>query len=578
MSDRSTALEVTSSDRHSSDQQVPLRALNEFVYCPRLHHLMYVQGVFVESADTIEGTAQHRRAERRRPKKSRAEEDVGPEAPHTWPSIPADLHLGSTRLGLVGKLDALRQTDGEFVPVEYKRGAAPDPERLIELDGVRLAPNAWAGDQVQLAAQIMLLRDNGYSATHGLLHYRLSHTTVRVDLTPELEQIVASVAARARAASQGPMPAPLIDSPKCIRCSLASVCLPEETNCLLNRIEEPRRIIPGREDGGCLYLVTPGTRVGISSETLCITVPDQPERRVPLKDVTSVMAMGQVQITTQALHALMESGRSVTYATRSGRLVGTVAGVATKNVLLRAEQVRASSSIERALHIARGIVSAKISNQRTLLRRSGRAPEHVLEDLATGQQATDRVGSLDELRGLEGMAARRYFEHFPSMLHGDPELQGDMSGRNRRPPRDPVNAMLSFGYALLAKDATTACVAAGFDPMVGFLHTLRPGRPALALDLMESFRPLIVDSVVVRCVNTRSVTVRDFHRSQAGVLLAAAGRAAFLRAYEQRMEELVTHPTFGYRMSYRRMLELESRLLARHLEGELPAYRPLVTR
>jgi CRISPR-associated protein Cas1 len=226
----------------------------------------------------------------------------------------------------------------------------------------------------------------------------------------------------------------------------------------------------------------------------------------------------------------MESGRAVTYASRSGRLIGTAAGVTTKNVLLRKIQLEAATDAARSLGIARSIVSAKISNQRTLLRRSGRASDGILDEMAARQAAAERVADVEALMGQEGMAARTYFGAFPEMLSGDPAMKGDMSGRNRRPPRDPVNAMLSFGYAILAKDATTACVAVGFDPMVGYLHSLRAGWPALALDLMEAFRPLVVDSVVIRCINTRAITAGSFHRSQAGVLLNPAGRLAFLKA------------------------------------------------
>ncbi|MBI4867851.1 MAG: CRISPR-associated endonuclease Cas1 [Candidatus Wallbacteria bacterium] len=562
---------------------VPLRALNEFVYCPRLHHLMYVQGIFVQNADTIEGAAQHRRAEKRRPKRPRTrkqseEKEDEAEAVSPWPVPPAELYLGSPVLGLVGKLDAMRIEDGRHVPVEYKRGAAPAPDRTIELEGQPLCPGAWPGDQIQVAAQVMLLEANGYSSSYGLLHYRASHSTVRIALDEPLRALVRIVAERTRAGALAPMPQPLIDSPKCVRCSLNTVCLPEETNTLLKRIEEPRRIVPGRDDGGCLYLVTQGARVGLDGEALRITLPDLPEERVLLKDVASVVVMGNVQVTTQALVTLMEAGRPVTYTTRTGRLLGTACGLTGKNVALRRQQLLAAEKHEAALAIARGIVQSKISNQRTLLRRSGRVAEAALEELTSAVSAAARSPDVASLLGEEGRAAHVYFREFPSLLQEETRMRSEMDGRNRRPPRDPVNAMLSFGYALLAKDAATACAATGFDPMIGFLHAMRAGRPALALDLMEAFRPLVVDSIVVRCVNTRAVTPESFHRSQAGVILSAPGRLAFLKAYEQRMDELITNPVFGYRMRYRRMLELEARLLARHLEGELPAYRPLTTR
>ena len=184
----------------------------------------------------------------------------------------------------------------------------------------------------------------------------------------------------------------------------------------------------------------------------------------------------------------------------------------------------------------------------------------------------ERAGSLEELLGLEGNGARLYFGDFAGMIKPDEgrealDLSFDFEGRNRRPPRDPVNALLSLGYSLLAKDLTVACYAVGFDPYIGFYHQPRFGRPALALDLMEPFRPLIVDSAVLTAINTGMVTPRDFVRVGGSVALTASGRKAFFRAYELRMDTLVTHPLFDYRVSYRRMLEIQSRLLARVLGG-----------
>lgn len=571
----------TRSDGTSADL-VPLRALNEYVYCPRLHHLVYVQGIFVESADTVQGSAQHARAQAKtsrgvQKKRGGAPEPEDGDGP-PWASPPCELYLGSEELGLVGKLDALRQEHGIAVPVESKRGSPPAWDQPFFVEGIELPPDAWPGDQVQVAAQVLLLRANGYESSYGILYYRLSRRTVLVRLTPELEEVVRLITSRARAAAEGPMPAPLVSSPKCPRCSLVGICLPEETNSFLEAIEEPRRILPARHDGGCLYLVSPGMRVGVSGEALTITPREGPTQRVLLKDVVSVMVMGSVQITTQALHALMKTGRQVTYTTGSGRLVGVAGGLGTKNVMLRQLQVQTSEDRLRSLRIARSIVVAKVANQRTLVRRNGTPGGELLLEMKRRRDAAARAGDINCLRGEEGRAARLYFEAFAGLLPKDPEMGWSMDGRNRRPPKDPVNALLSFGYALLAKDTMTACVAVGFDPMVGFLHQLRPGRPALVLDLMEAFRPLVVDSTVLRAIKTRAVTSESFVRSQAGVLLSRAGRKAFIGAYEHRMEELVTHPSFDYRMSYRRILELEARLLARHLEGELPEYRPLTTR
>jgi len=187
---------------------------------------------------------------------------------------------------------------------------------------------------------------------------------------------------------------------------------------------------------------------------------------------------------------------------------------------------------------------------------------------------------MESLLGIEGNAARHYFGAFGGMLkpkdEGAPEF--DFAGRNRRPPRDPVNAMLSFVYAMLAKDCTVALLAAGFDPFQGFYHQPRFGRPALALDLMEEFRPILADSTVLTLVNSGAVRAGDFVHGGGAVNMKSAARKALIETYERRMDQLVTHPVFGYRISYRRVLEVQARLLARHVGGELPEFPPFLPR
>ncbi|MBX5464435.1 MAG: CRISPR-associated endonuclease Cas1 [Clostridia bacterium] len=216
-----------------------------------------------------------------------------------------------------------------------------------------------------------------------------------------------------------------------------------------------------------------------------------------------------------------------------------------------------------------------IADQRTLLRRNSKVKQAV-DELQTLQRKAERAAGLEELLGIEGAASRLYFEAFPSMLQGSLAFLSE--GRNRRPPRDPVNALLSFGYALLAPEFTTACVAVGLEPTIGFYHAPRVGRPALALDLMEAFRTLVVDSMVLRLVNTGQIRPGHFVTDAGSCLLAPEGRRTVLGAYEARMAEEITHPLFEYRISYRRAAELEARMLARYLDGDLPAYLPLRTR
>lgn len=296
--------------------------------------------------------------------------------------------------------------------------------------------------------------------------------------------------------------------------------------------------------------------------------------------------LGNIQISTQAVQSLCEAGVPVAYFSIGGYFYGITTGLNTKNVSLRRSQFRLADTEWFPLSFAQVLVAAKIRNQRTMLQRNHIEPKKPsLGGMKALAERAERAENLESLLGFEGAAAQVYFEEFPGMIKtGDKpessagEFSFDFEGRNRRPPRDPVNALLSLAYSMLAKDLTIACYAVGFDPYMGFYHQLRHGRPALALDLMEPFRPLIADSAVLSAVNTRMVTERDFIRAGASVAWTPAGRKGFFRTYESRMDSLVTHPLFEYRVSYLWLLEVQVRLPARVIEGEISVYPAFVTR
>jgi CRISPR-associated protein Cas1 len=269
----------------------------------------------------------------------------------------------------------------------------------------------------------------------------------------------------------------------------------------------------------------------------------------------------------------------VAWLTSGGWLAGLLDGLGHGRVALRTAQYAAASDA-RALALSRAFVGTKISNARTFLRRNHEdPPAGVLLELAQHAERAATAESLETLLGIEGNAARIYFSNFSAMLHVRESVKTfDFTVRNRRPPKDPVNALLSFAYSMLAKDVAVALRLVGFDPYLGFMHQPRHGRLALALDLMEEFRPLIADSVVVTAINTGAVVERDFIHRGVGVTLDSEGRKKFFRAWERRMSEEITHPIFGYRVSYRRVLEMQARLLARCLLGEIAEYPGFRTR
>lgn len=548
---------------------VPARMLNEHTYCPRLAYLEWVQGEFADSADTVEGRFQHRNVDR----ESGALPDAADLSEHRFHA--RSLLLSAPIVGLVARID-LVEADGQRVtPVDYKRGRAPD-----------LPEGAWEPERVQLCAQALILEENGYQVDEGVLYFVASRQRVTIAIDPALRARTRELLAELRASAARPKPPPpLIDSPKCPRCSLVGICLPDEVHLLQADGDRPsvRRLTPARDDALPLYVHTAGTRVGRRGDELRVETRDGEEHTARLADTSQVVLFGAVQISTQAVQALCDRGVTTTYLSSGGWLYGHTRGMDHKHVELRRRQFAAAADPAAALALARRLVTVKIQNQRTLIRRNADpAPRETLTAL---REHVDRVAaapSLEALLGVEGSAARLYFQAFASLVRppsaADGELRFDFDGRNRRPPLDPVNAMLSFGYALLTKDLLITLAGVGFDPYLGFYHQPRYGRPALALDVMEEFRPLVVDSLVLTAINTGALQASDFLRRGGAVAMTPTGRTKFLRAYERRMDEEITHPVFGYRISYRRVLEVQARLLARHLTGELDAYPPFTTR
>ncbi|MGB6134685.1 MAG: CRISPR-associated endonuclease Cas1 [Acidobacteriaceae bacterium] len=582
---------------------LPARMLNEFVYCPRLFFYEWVEGVFENSADTLDGQAKHSRVDSGPSAMPEAEEMNG-ETIHS-----RSVTLSSERVGLTAKLDLIESDangeDGKTVrPVDYKRG------KPREIDGV---PTPWPSDRVQVAAQALVLRDNGYSCDEGILYYVSTKQRVRIPIDDALIAETEEFIAQARkTALSDQIPEPLVDSPKCPRCSLVGICLPDETNALRARAlrfeerrpiqfslfdnnqetapPEVRQLVAARDDLRPLYLNSQGFRVGKSGAVIQVKDGDTLKQEIRLGEVSQINLFGNVQLSTQAVQSFCSAEVPVCYFSQGGWFYGITNGLNARNVFLRQRQFVSAGHEPTALSIARKLVAGKIRNQRTLLQRNHiEPPETALRQLKSLAEKAEAASETEVLLGIEGSAARVYFNEFAGMLKAaetaddahrgsSAEFTFDFTQRNRRPPRDPVNALLSLAYSILVKDLTITCYSLGFDPYWGFYHQPRFGRPALALDLMEPFRPLIADSVVLTAINTRMVTTADFIRSGPSVALKPNGRKGFFRAYELRMDMLVTHPMFDYRLSYRRLLEIQARLLARFLNGEIDDYPVFVTR
>lgn len=547
---------------------VPARMVNEFVYCPRLAYIEWVQGDFAANYEVAEGRYRHRRVDE---EKGGLPDSVGDEDVIHARSV----MLSAPNERLIARIDLVEGENGGVAPVDYKRGAVPDnPER------------SWEADRVQLCAQGLVLRDNGYVCESGTLYYAESKTRVPVQFDVGLaDRTRVAVSGLLTTAKEGVIPPPLEDSPKCVRCSLAGICLPDETNALAGRTqlgdEGIRRILPVKDDSLPLYVQAQGARITKSGEVFEVFVKKEKIGGSRIFETSHVALFGNVQVSTQALREMCSRGIPVTLFSTGGWYYGTAQGMMHKNVELRVAQYASASDVSKCLSLARGMVAAKIENCRTMLMRNhDNLPKETpvaMKRLAEGARNAKEPNSL---LGLEGMAARTYFSSFAGMLKEGPEGKWsfDFNGRNRRPPLDPINAMLSYAYSLLVKDITITLYAIGFDPYLGFYHTIRYGRPSLALDLMEEFRPLIADSVVLWVANNRVLGEDDFIKRGRAATLTPEARKKFINAYERRLDTLVTHPVFGYRVSYRRVLEVQARLLGRYLTGEISEYPSFRTR
>lgn len=567
----------------NTNEPIPVRMINEFAYCPRLFYLEYVQKEWRESAETLDGTFVHRRVDKESgkfPEKTEENnEKIEIHARSVW--------LGSENMNVSAKIDVLEADGKNATPIDYKRGKPKDVD-----EGV------YEPERVQLCLQGLILRENGFECAAGFIYFAESQQKVRVEFTPELILRTVELLMRARRiAEAGEIPPPLTDSPKCVGCSLAGICLPDEVNLLRengfaeekeigNRKSETqnqnvRRLMPLRDDALPVYVQGAyGLSVGIKGDCLEIREKGKAVSTAKIFETSQMSLFGNVQISAQAIRELASREVPVIHLSYGGWLNAVTTATPHKNIELRRAQFAAANDKEKCLKLARSFVSGKVYNQRTLLRRNAKElPNDSLVFLREMRRKSNLASNLQELLGMEGAAAREYFSKFSLMFKQNGEHSAfDFTTRNRRPPKDPINALLSFLYSMLTKEMLVTLIGIGFDPYLGFYHQPRYGRPALALDLMEEFRPLVADSVIIGLINTGEIRKQDFITRLTGCALTDSGRKRVIEAFERRLNTTITHPIFGYTVSYRRIFEIQARLLARFLMGEIAEYPSFITR
>ncbi len=547
---------------------VPVRMVGEWVYCPRLAYLMWVDGEWADTSDTEDGRRVHARTDRAR---GRIPDPDRPADDEAAPFVARSVTLASERLGIIAKMDVIEGQGRRATPIDFKRGKRP-----------HIPKGAYEPERVQVCAQALILEENGYEVEEGALWFAASRERVRVALDEELRaKTLSAVSDLRQAADDRQRPPPLEDSPKCPRCALAGICLPDEVN-FLHQGQTPRMLNPADDPALPLHLQEPGAKIRKSGEELLIET-EEGDRRIPIIEVSEVALYGPVSVTTPAMHELFRRDIPVTFHSTGGWFLGRAAAPTRRALDTRIAQFRMAGDPVASQRIGAELIAAKIRNQRTMLRRNWKHGDSAIRDADLARlkrlavQAAS-VQSADSLLGVEGEAAAIYFHRLPAMIAPDRISNFDFKRRNRRPPEDPVNALLSFAYALATRTLTNALETAGFDPLLGFFHRPRPRRPALALDMMEPFRPILCDSVVLTAINNGEVRETDFISNGPSCALKPAGRRSFIAAWERRLDQETTHPLFGYRLTMRRLIAVQCRLLGRHVCGEIPTMPHYVPR
>lgn len=337
-----------------------------------------------------------------------------------------------------------------------------------------------------------------------------------------------------------------------------------------------------------LYVMTPHSYLHLENDTLRVDVEREKRMQVPLHHLGGVVCLGNIMVSPALMHRCADEGISLVLLDVNGRFKARLEGAVSGNILLRQAQHREAANATFALNVSRSMIAGKLRNARQVLLRGARetadeGDAKALNAAATALRASVRnlplAADLDSVRGIEGDAARVYFSAMNSIVRRDARTHFGMDGRSRRPPRDRINALLSFLYSMLMNDCRSALEAVGLDPQLGFLHAVRPGRAALALDLMEEFRSIVADRLVLTLINRGQISAGDFVEREGGaVSLEGDARRGIVVAYQERKQEEVTHPLLETKMPIGLLPQIQARLLARHIRGETETYLPFLAR
>lgn len=560
-----------------------VHSLHALAYCERLFFLEEVERVRVADERVYAGRTLHARIER---------DETDEVVPYSFES---------EKYSLIGKVDCIRKRDGQIIPYEHKRGKS-----ARSADDNK--PQVWASDRLQIIAYALLVEEQiGENVAEGRVRYHADNVTVRVPIDDDARLFFENSLSRAKQLQISiERPAVCSNERLCVKCSLAPVCLPEEARLaerhdaenLTDDVEsyeqiirnnfsaesevetaQPKveRLFPAIDDRKALHILTNGAKVGRKGDRLEIWSPETDEKEsYPVHEIGQIVLHGFAQISTQALRLCADKDLGVHWISYGGRYMGTWTS-RHGSVQRRIRQYKALTNDDFCLALAKRLVEAKVRSQLSFLLRASRESGREVEDVKNSISGIrkllsplNRAASIDALRGYEGSVGASYFKALPYLITDKAGELMKPEGRNRRPPKDRCNALLSYGYALLLKDITNAILVVGLDPCLGFYHTPRSQAQPLALDLMELFRVALVDLPVIASINRRQWDeTEDFTIAGNQVWLSDAGRKKFIQIYERRKADQWKHPVIGYSLSYSRHLELEVRLLEKEWTDSL---------
>jgi CRISPR-associated protein Cas1 len=548
-------------DTAAESDTIRVNALHALNYCQRLYYLEEVEQLYTQDAAVFAGRRLH----------VELAKDEGEE----W----RELVLENQTLGLRGKVDALRTRSGQTIPYEHKRGRCYRDRQN--------QPQAWQSDRIQVLAYACLIEaELGITVPEGRIRYHADNVLVHVPLTEQSRQEVLDCIELARVLRRSTQRPPVASNERlCEKCSLSPVCLPEETRLAQGKAEPILRLFPEDDERQIIHVTEAGTRIGKSGDQFKITRRDGHTVTLPSRQVGQIVLHSFAQMSTQAIYFCAEQEVGVHLISGGGRYVGSFDS-RQGSIQRRVRQYQAMADPDQCLRLACQLVQCRGQSQRKFLMRGQRQTEsekpgleRAIEQMQSTLKRVPNAESLASLLGLEGNLAALYFGALPDLVSANTPLGLRFSGRNRRPPKDRFNALISFGYSLLLKDVMNAILAIGLEPALGFYHQPRTQAPPLALDLMEIFRVPLVDMPVMASVNRNQWDVDDdFTVQRDQVWLSETGRRKFIGLYERRKEERWKHPVTQYSLTYRRLIELEVRLLEKEWMGEGGLFAQLVIR